>query len=173
MSQTKPAVPLEERVASLEDRAAIIDLHHQYVQSIDYGHPAAWVDCFTPDAVWEAHTVEGKTMRHSGHDELRRYASSHSHAPELYHKHMVGAARIELHGNTATSICYFILVVGDRANFPAIATFGRYVDELRRDPGDGKWRYTHRRAEAEAWNPLWAELRGPALANIMHMADES
>lgn len=161
---------LEQRIALLEDHAAILDVHHQYVHSIDYGDPQQWVDCFTADAVWEARTVEGRTMRHTGHDELLRYASSHSHAPDLFHKHMVGAPRVRLDGDSATSTCYFILVVGDRDHMPAIATFGRYVDELRRD-SDGKWRYSHRRAEAEAWNPLWAELRGPALTNILRLGN--
>ena len=162
--QQAPSV--EERLGRLEDRAAILELHHRYGHLIDYGDPLGWVDCFTSDAVLEVHTVEGKTMRHCGRDALLTFASAHSHAPDLYHKHFTGVETVDIDVDRATCACYYILLVGDRANFPALATFGRYRDRLARG-SDGRWRYTHRIAEAESWNPLWAELRGAGLARFL------
>jgi hypothetical protein len=162
--QRTPSV--EERLMRLEDRAAILELHHRYGHLIDYGDAVGWVDCFTDEAVLEVHTVEGKTMRHAGRDALLTFASAHSHAPELYHKHFTGVETIQISGDEAACACYYVLVVGDRANFPVLATFGRYRDRLARC-ADGRWRYAHRVAESESWNPLWAELRGFGLSQFL------
>jgi 3-phenylpropionate/cinnamic acid dioxygenase small subunit len=160
------APTLEERLALLEARAGITETLFQYAHAIDYGDEDAWVGCFTDDARWESHTVEGKWLHLSGRAELQRFIASHSRAPELYHKHLMATPLIRVAGDVASARCYFVLLVADRADMPTPAAFGRYLDELRRD-ADGTWRFTHRRAEVEAFNPLWSELRGPALTDLL------
>lgn len=148
-----------ERLRRLEDEGAVIRVLYQYAHAIDYGDEDLWVDCFTEDAVWEAvNVVLGKTMRLSGREELARFAYEHTRPPTAYHKHLVTEPRVDLDGDSATSSCYFLVLAAGRGGLPALATFGRYVDEHRRDR-DGRWRITRRRAEADAWSPLWGEIR--------------
>ena len=150
---------LEQRVALLEAQAAIFDLLYQYAHSIDYGDEQGFVDCFTEDAVWEAHNaVTGTVMSNTGHTELMHFVAGHTRPPELYHKHLIIEPRVHIDGDTASSTCYFVLVVSPPGGVPEVVTFGRYVDRLQRDAA-GNWRIANRRAEAEGWNPLWGTLR--------------
>jgi 3-phenylpropionate/cinnamic acid dioxygenase small subunit len=157
-----------DRLGRLEARIEIDRVLWQYAHAIDYGDVDAWIDCFTADAVWEVdHKVNDTTMTWTGHDELAAYARSHSHAPDLYHKHVVSQPLVDVDGDTATSRCYFMVVVAEPpAQLPHLVIFGRYVDRLRRD-ADGRWRISKRIAEPEAWNPLWPALRGSALTDIL------
>lgn len=148
-----------DRLRRMEDEAAVIRVLYQYAHAIDYGDEPLWVDCFTEDAVWEAfNEVLGKTMRLSGRDELARFAYEHTRPPIAHHKHLVTEPIVQLSGDSATSSCYFLVLAAGQGGLPALATFGRYVDEHRRD-GDGRWRIARRRAEADAWSPLWGEIR--------------
>jgi ketosteroid isomerase-like protein len=150
---------LERRVALLEEQAAIIDVLYRYAYAIDYGDEQMFADCFTDDAVWEAqNAVNGSVMRNAGRDELRRFAEGHTRPPELYHKHLMVEPRVQIDGASATSTCYFALLVGAPGGLPEVVTFGRYVDTFRRN-GDGSWRIANRRAEADTRSPLWGELR--------------
>jgi 3-phenylpropionate/cinnamic acid dioxygenase small subunit len=149
---------LERRVAHLETVAAITDVLYQYAYSLDYGDEAGFLGCFTDGAVWEAqNAVNGSVMRHEGRVALAEFVAGHTRPPSMYHKHLVVEPRVEVDGDVARSSCYFVLVVGAPGGLPEVVTFGRYLDTLRKE--DGTWRIATRRAEAEAWNPLWGELR--------------
>src|SRR5438067_10249652 len=126
---------LERRVAALEDQAAIVDVLYRYGHAIDFGDQEMFADCFTEDAVWEAHNaVNGSVMRNAGRDELRRFVEGHTRPPELFHKHVIAEARVQVDGDAATAACYFILLLGAPGGVPEVMTFGRYVDTLRREP---------------------------------------
>lgn len=135
---------LEERLRRLEDEKAILDTLYAYGHHLDEGLEDAWIDCWTEDAVldWPGRAF----MR--GHAELRAGFRAHSHAPEMYHKHLVIAPRITLHGDTATAISMFARL--DRyPDGPGIRAFGRYRDQLIRC-ADGRWRIRERLPAIEA-----------------------
>ncbi|MBU3738631.1 MAG: nuclear transport factor 2 family protein [Rhodoferax sp.] len=135
---------LEQRLRRLEDEKAILDTLYAYGHHLDEGLEDAWIDCWTEDAVldWPGRAF----MR--GHAELRAGFRAHSHAPEMYHKHLVIAPRIALQGDTATAISMFARL--DRyADGPGIRAFGRYRDQFIRC-ADGRWRIRERLPAIEA-----------------------
>ena len=135
---------IEERLQLLEDEQSILDTLYAYGHGLDYGQEDAWIDCWTEDAVldWPGRAF----MR--GHDELRAGFRAHSHAPAMYHKHVVMAPLISINGDTATVHSMFARL--DRyPDGPGIRAFGRYRDTLVRCP-DGRWRFTERLPDIEA-----------------------
>jgi len=161
------SIPLEERVQLIADELDIVRVLNRYAHGIDYGDEDDWLDCFTEDAVWEARSVASGSMlmRHAGRASLKAFVSGHTRPPELYHKHLVAEPIVTVDRDRATAVCYLLLVVAGPGGLPAIASFGRYRDELRRCT-DGKWRIAHRAVEAEAWNPAWGELRNRRRARL-------
>lgn len=131
----------------------------RYSHSIDYGHEEQWVQCFTEDGVFlrrDAITRE-TSISGAGAAGLRAFISAHSRAPAVFHKHMLTSPLITVTGERASSESYFVLLVEDDGA-PRIGTFGRYLDQWRYDRARG-WRIEQRIYEAEAWNPLWSEIR--------------
>jgi hypothetical protein len=151
---------LERRIAHLEDRSAIADLLEQYTQALDYAEADIFVDSYLTDGVFEAHNlITGAVTAQHGHDELRAKIESHTRPPELYHQHLVGRPLVQIDGDAATSVSYFLLTVGRPTDgLPETVMFGRYLDALLRG-GDGKWRIASRRAEVGAFNSIWNQLR--------------
>ena len=166
---------IEERVQRIADELDIVRVLNRYAHGIDYGDEDDWLDCFTEDAVWEAHSVaaDGTLMRHAGRAALQAFVSGHTRPPELYHKHLVADPIVSVDTDDrdrATAACYLLLVVAGPGGLPAIASFGRYRDELRRC-ADGQWRIAYRGVEAEAWNPAWGELRNRRRDRLAATAD--
>jgi hypothetical protein len=140
---------LEERLRRLEDERSILDRLHAYGHSIDYGNEDEFVDCWTPDGVLKWPQPHQPYL---GHDQIRAVFRAHTHAPEMFHKHVVVDVRISLDGDAATSDSYFMRL-DDYEPGPQISSFGRYRDRLVRCP-DGAWRFQERVAEREARHPL-------------------
>jgi len=150
---------MEHRLRRLEDQAAISDVLYKYAEALDYGDEQAFADCFTEHAVWEAHNaVNDSVMTYNGRASLKVFAAGHTRAPELFHKHIMTSPRIRVDGDNATSQYYLLMLLAAPGGLAEIVTFGRYLDKFRREP-DGRWRISHRRAEADAWNPMWGALR--------------
>ena len=117
--------------------------------------------------------ADGTLMRHAGRAALQAFVSGHTRPPELYHKHLVADPIVSVDTDDrdrATAACYLLLVVAGPGGLPAIASFGRYRDELRRC-ADGQWRIAYRGVEAEAWNPAWGELRNRRRDRLAATAD--
>ena len=155
---------LAARIQSLEDERSILRLLHDYGRAIDYGDPAGWLDLFTANATFElSYRPElqptrygepggsGQSLVYAGKAMLATFIRAHTHAPDHYHKHVVTGARIELKGDAASCESYFMRV-DERDKHPMIVAAGRYIDAFIRSP-DGRWRFTHRRAEIEARLP--------------------
>jgi 3-phenylpropionate/cinnamic acid dioxygenase small subunit len=158
---------LARRLDRLEQTAAVIDVLYQYAYALDYGDEQSFVACFTDDAVWEAHNaVTGGVMRYAGRTELERFAAGHTRPPDLRHKHVIAEPRVGIDAEDATSTCYFALIVGAPGGIPELMTFGRYVDRFVRV--GGQWRIAHRRAEADAWHPMWGDLRDSRRRQLEH-----
>jgi SnoaL-like domain len=156
---------LIERVRALEaDRDVRIALD-RYGHSIDYGLESEWVDCFTPDGVYDLrlrNRVEGLSkifpfadvypggLRFIGNRALASFVAVHSRPPAAHHKHIVVDQVITLGGDglTAGATSYFVRV-DDIAGRREIVAFGRYVDRLMRCP-DHRWRFVERVVELES-----------------------
>ena len=135
---------IDERLRRLEDERDILQTLYLYGHSLDDGREDVFMDCWTPDAalLWP----DRAPIR--GHAALRDAFRAHSHAPLVWHKHLLMVPRVQLAGDRATVDSMFARF--DRyASGPAVRSFGRYLDVLLRC-GDGRWRLQERVAEREA-----------------------
>ena len=141
---------LEARVRLLEEERAITRTLDTYGQSIDYGDEDAWVDCFTEDGVFDVRSRHEHQLKRfiSGRDELRRFISRHTRAPELWHKHLLIEPLITVDGDSATCVSY-LAVVMEHQEEPVLRVFGRYRDRLVKG-ADGRWRFRERVAEIDS-----------------------
>lgn len=122
-----------------EDREQIRELYARYAIYVDQARCDEWVNCFTPDGMFESPLFG----QFAGHVKLREFTRQ-------YHdswagggvRHMMVNVSFDITGNTATGFCnlmYFSLKGGKFE----LAAIGGYNDTLRKDAGD--WRYTHRK----------------------------
>jgi hypothetical protein len=133
----------------IEERAVLRALH-EYAHAMDYGDEAGWVDCFTPDAVFDVVEVVGgrRVHREDGHGDLARYVAANPKPPH-FRKHIVVDPLIDVRGDEADVEAYWLLLQRhDDDGTPVVAAFGHYRDRMRKV--DGKWRIAHRMAEVEA-----------------------
>jgi ketosteroid isomerase-like protein len=152
---------LRARLQALEDRHAIIDTLNQYGQALDYGDFDRLIDVFTKDTVRETKRLDGSVNRWEGEAGTIEFATRHSRAPDLYHKHLAFNPRIEIHGDTADVVSYMFRFDPGNGEPSFIWGMGRYVDKMRREP-DGKWRIVHRVSEIEdQWPGRFALKGGP------------
>ncbi|KXX62426.1 nuclear transport factor 2 family protein [Rhodococcus sp. LB1] len=158
MSQDDYAA-LNARLQALEDRSAILDTLKQYGHALDYGDRERLIDCFTDDAVRETKRLDGSVNRWAGKAGTEDFANRHSHAPELYHKHLVLNSLIDLHGDTAEVVSYMFRFDPNEDKPSFVWGMGRYLDSVRREP-DGKWRIFRRTSEIEDQWPGRFALKG-------------
>jgi hypothetical protein len=90
---------IEERLRHLEDQQSILDAMYGYGHALDAGHEDAWIDCFAQDAILD---WPGRSVMH-GHAELRAGFRLHTHAPAVFHKHIVVDPRVTINGWPADS----------------------------------------------------------------------
>lgn len=144
---------LAERLRTLEDREAIRDTMRAYGHAIDYGREQEFLDCWTDAAVlvW-APTPERDVgfvaRRLVGRDAIAEAFRGHTHAPDLFHKHLLFEPQIRLEGDHATVHSGFARL-DESAGGPVLRSFGRYDDTLVRCP-DGRWRFDRREASIES-----------------------
>jgi hypothetical protein len=143
---------IEERLQELEDREGIRDAIHRFGHALDYGPAEAWVDCFTPDGVFDIRTRKGLPSYNEyptvnrGSEALLKLAMAHPVAPDEYHKHLTLLPEyIEIKGDTAKVRSYFI-VIHEIKGPPETVHSGSYDDVFVRCP-DGRWRIKERVVE--------------------------
>lgn len=134
---------LRARLQVLEDRAAILDTLQEYGHALDYGDVERLMNCFTDDAVRETRRPDGTVNRWSGSAGTREFATTHTHAPHKYHKHLVLNSVIELLGDTAQVRSYMFRFDASAGEKSHVWGMGRYHDTMRRD-ADGQWRIQRR-----------------------------
>jgi hypothetical protein len=127
------------------EKLAIQELFARYAHAVDNLDPEAWVQCFTPDGIFQ---VGSRAMR--GQAALRGYADLH--VREIRCRHMMSNFLYEIHGNEATGQCSMLATLATPSGYKIFAQ-GRYVDRLVKQ--NGQWRITHRRVETDqlASNP--------------------
>ncbi len=134
---------LEDRIQRIEDERDIQQTIYRYGFALDYGSEDEWMKCWTDDAVllWSDSPI-------CGHQELKAAFRSHTHAPQIFHKHLVVNARITVVADAAEAESMFARL-DSYPDGPQILAFGRYQDELVRC-ADGCWRFRRRVAEVES-----------------------
>jgi hypothetical protein len=119
-----------------DDDAAIRNVIGLTAYLGDQGAPEDYRKVYAPDATWRL----GEAIQ-SGADEIVAAAATRRaegvSGPGTGTRHLVTPLTIEVTGDTATSVSYFMFLSGT-----AIATAGTYHDELART-GQG-WRITRR-----------------------------
>ena len=140
------------RLRVLEDERAILQTLYQYGHSMDYGPDADFVDCFTPDGVWDVRMrkTPDAAFACAGQDAIAASLEMQTsvRAPALYAKHLLIEPRITLDGDAASVESYFVRIE-PRDDAPTqIVASGRYLDRLTRCD-DGRWRITERIAEID------------------------
>ncbi|HZP29847.1 MAG TPA: nuclear transport factor 2 family protein [Acidimicrobiia bacterium] len=140
----------EKELRALLDERAIVQLMHRYAHAMDYGDEAAWVDVFTPDAVFDVvESVGGRRIhREEGRGDLARYVAAYP-KPPAFRKHVIVDPVVEVDGDEGRVEAYWILLHREQADgAPVLAAFGRSRDRVVRR--DGEWRIAERYAEVEA-----------------------
>ena len=135
---------------ALLDERAIVQLMHRYAHAMDYGDEAAWVDVFTPDAVFDVvESVGGRRIhREEGRGDLAAYVAAYP-KPPAFRKHVIVDPVVEVDGDEARVESYWILLHREQDDgMPVLAAFGRSTDRVVRL--DGEWRIAERFAEVEA-----------------------
>jgi ketosteroid isomerase-like protein len=157
------------RLQALEDRTAILDTLTAYGHALDYGDVEKLVDCFTHDAVRETWRPDGTVNRWEGADGTREFATTHTHAPDKYHKHLVLNSVVQVHGDTADVTSYMFRFDAGDGEKSYVWGMGRYVDKMRRGP-DGRWRIARRVTYIE---DLWPGRSRPATGLVTALSTAS
>jgi ketosteroid isomerase-like protein len=138
---------LEARLRRLEDERDVLYRLHAYGHALDYGDEATFMDCWTADAtlLWP------NPVPITGTEAIRAAFRAHTHAPAVFHKHLVIEPLIRVDGDKAGVVSMFARL--DRIDgTPQIRVFGRYSDTLIRCP-DGQWRFSERIPDIEVFRP--------------------
>jgi SnoaL-like domain len=140
-------LPVETRLARLEDERMVIDTLHRYGQGITFKDRDLWLSAFFPDA--------HLTMRYwpdgalavdlRGRSELAAWYDQHQRQwPVGTEAQITINPRVEVNGDAATSICSFVVLMRSEEGAPSLRTIGRYDDDLVRNE-NGIWQITERR----------------------------
>ena len=142
---------LTERLDRLEAERAVRDLMVRYAESLDYGDSLAWAACFAADGHFDVRMRGEAVFAHTGTQALATFASGHTHAPDVYHKHFLSVPAIDFAGpDRATARTYFTML-HERPQGPIVLVIGRYLDELVRQ--DSGWVFAARVVDMEALPP--------------------
>lgn len=121
------------------EKLAIQELFARYAHAVDNLDPVAWVQCFTPEGVFQ---VGNRAMR--GQAALRGYAEVH--VREIRCRHLMGNFLYEIYGNEATGQCSMLATLATAGGYKIFAQ-GKYVDRLVKQ--EGQWKIAHRRVEPD------------------------
>ena len=129
----------EHRLAAV---TICLDLGGRYAHALDARLSDEWLDCFTPDGVFESVFPDGKTNRHELADGLRAFVLRLGRPRERMHVSyppaIVQATDHEIHAVTPWSTIA-------QTSAGALESYGRYQDHVVLEE-DGCWRFRTRRA---------------------------
>jgi ketosteroid isomerase-like protein len=134
---------VEERLRALEDERAILDRLYAYGHALDYGDRDAWIDSWLENA-----HLQWPETSYAGREAIAGAFDAHTHAPAVFHKHVLVEPRVTVDGDSALASSYFMRVDHSPSG-PVVRSFGRYRDVLQRCE-DGAWRFAERRTDLES-----------------------
>ena len=145
---------LEQRITRLEDVEAIKRLKALYCDICDDNHnPDRIAKIFADDGIWEG----GDFGKAQGHDAIRKLFEGFAKQIS-FSQHNVFNPRIEVNGDRATGIWYFLGPFTFRAENGARWIAARYDDDYVKV--NGVWLYQHLRATVRMVAPYekgWAK----------------
>jgi uncharacterized protein (TIGR02246 family) len=159
VSEQSRITELEQRVALLEARAAIENMHYSYVRALAERNFDGLVDWFTADAVIDMRTHGRK----AGRDAIAEHFSHMIHTPLDGASYFVTAPVLEVRGDEASGAWTWhrlystVQAAGATVTAWGIWDEGRYDCSYRRD-GDGRWRFSSMRFRVVRPRPDDAEV---------------
>src|SRR5262249_13441938 len=133
---------LAQRVTALEQRNAILQTLYRYAHAYDRGQGSEWLDLFTDDGLFETRRQAVPPPALTGRAHLTTYCAGivKGKRPGRTVKHVVNAPLIQLEGERATVITYFVVVSSDEDHGARVSGHGRYIDTLVKDGGVWKFK---------------------------------
>jgi hypothetical protein len=118
------------RLLRLEDLESIRETLRAYGRALDHGSEQNFLDCWTPEAVLVWAPTPERNVAFANHRIVGRAAMleafrGHTHAPEMFHKHLLFSAEISLDGDRASVKSEFARIDESDAG-PVLVSFGRY-----------------------------------------------
>ncbi|SEQ96638.1 nuclear transport factor 2 family protein [Arthrobacter sp. OV608] len=150
---------LAKRLSLVEDERAITRLLYRYSHAIDRGDSDGWVACFTADGAFRGRGegVDFAPTSAQGQVALLDFAKRHAQPADFGYQHVVVEPLIDVDGDTARCVSFWVTLAENDATAPVPRAFGRYEDEIVRDV-DGQWRFRTRtivvRAQTSDVKPL-------------------
>lgn len=142
VSAAEPSVQSRlQRLEDVESIRVLLDRYVEFNESRDYN---AYSQLFARDG-----ELALSTTRLKGPAAIRDYlernfggAGNASKGPQKGSSHVITNIRIDVTGDTATSVCRWMLVAPGAEGRVQIASKGRYEDRLVRE--DGHWKFKER-----------------------------
>src|SRR4051812_8104343 len=93
----------------------VTDTLYRYCETLDDGRRNEWLDCFTADARWQAHTSGGTpVLAVEAHEGLGgMFDGLMTTVPPGSQKHFISNVRVEIDGDDATSTSYYQAIGGE------------------------------------------------------------
>jgi 3-phenylpropionate/cinnamic acid dioxygenase small subunit len=115
------------------------ELYSRYAHTLDEGHYEQWVDCFTPDGVFDSPWVG----RHVGTENLLALvkASEQTALGRVKQRHLMANLSFKLEGDQGTGTCNFAYY-WTRDGKTELIGIGVYHDTLRQIAG--QWYFAQR-----------------------------
>jgi 3-phenylpropionate/cinnamic acid dioxygenase small subunit len=154
MADTLEGEPVDDnllhQLKGLLDEKAIVATLYRYGDALDHGNRDQFINCFTSDAeyVVKARLDAGAGFTFVGHEQLRGYFDSHTHAPDAFHKHVTVNPLVEIDNGKAQVQSYFLRVDSLEKGAAVVLAAGKYLDRFERGD-DGGWRIRTRVCEVE------------------------
>jgi 3-phenylpropionate/cinnamic acid dioxygenase small subunit len=139
---------LRERVRSLEDERAIIDVLYACSHGLDGKDYEIFMACYTDDGrfAWKPEPDGEFVVDARGTEQLDRfYRNLEVSVPAGIEHHALTNPRIVVNDGLTASAVSWYLIARNYGGRPGVRSTGRYLDELVRGE-DGRWRIRERLA---------------------------
>jgi SnoaL-like domain len=130
-----------------QEREKVRELYARYTNSLDESCFEEWVECFTPDGIFESPWVG----RHVGRDELLRLAQSSTALANMTLRHLNTDIILKLESDSGTGNCNVAFFVTRDSKIEYVVV-GCYVDKLQKIKG--QWYFAVRVEPSTPANPV-------------------
>jgi hypothetical protein len=113
-----------------QEREKVRELYARYTHSLDEGCFEDWVECFTPDGIFESPWIG----RHVSRDELLKLAQSSTALATMTLRHLNTDNILKLESDSGTGTCNVAFFVTRESKIDI--GLGRHVDKLEKIRGE-------------------------------------